>query len=221
MQFVMRVAVVVFLTAVVCFFSREVYVSRTFKLTVNLSVLPESVNDVRANGTIELSYNVNRGREISFDGPKAAEKKLNGLVNQEISFEIPDKAIYEFGFSYKPSGRTVLIKNVSAEGKQKIQFNDFSKVKFIGIDKFEAGTGQVKFVSGEPGSGIVFSGIQGLNEKVEYNFIMLIIVISVSFMLFWKIMGYLLRLRSGNKHSLPDIVFVSLFFYYCLFPVSK
>ncbi len=213
-----RLILIALCSAAAVILLKDLYISKSLLLRYNIE-LDKNKSD-SAKNEIKFRIYYKDEEDSVFEKEKSIFQTIKPSESKGVSVSIPTGRIYGLKFEFSDIINMIFINKISLEGDDKLDTDDFTEINsnakgFI-VEKSKLST----VASNNKAEFVVFDNFKFLAHS-EFNYRIFVILLSVFFLFFWKLIHYLARLKILENHSRLDIIFVCIFFLLLLIPVLK
>ena len=152
-----------------------------------------------------------------FDKKKSIVQKNNISQPNDVSVSIPSRKIYGLKIEFSDIENRIKLSEIILKGKTKLRIeNEAETVKDSSDFIFE--NGALISLQSKKNTELIIIDKFDFPAHLKIHYRIFIIVLSLSLLIFWKLINYLARFKIAENHSRLDIIFACVFFALLIVP---
>ena len=208
-----QVLLTLLFTSGVLFFASSYYLSKEIYVSFNA----KAAKDI----TYQVFYTT--GKNEHFQGGKSVSQTVKAGQNH-VQITLPVSHLYRFRLDFDRFPEHIEISDLKVKGKQTQSLN-FSNIKPNELDSFEVNDNKLTLYSNKSDPYIIFMNPLNTDAASAVNYCFAFIVGLLSFLFFYKISDYILKILINlyfccHKKSIFSVLFLTLFFTLLFLPMT-
>lgn len=171
--------------------------------------------------TVDFEVFYEKNKNHPFSQKFAITQKINLAKVKNVSFSIPIKRIEKLRLDFGSNPGTVTVSNLKLVGRKTFKVNVSNKSKTNQLDKFSVSEDGLTITSSRHDPFVVLSDNLNVKAAKSFDSKIFIIIFTLAFMFFYKLVAYLSKFKIIENNSRIDIVFLCTIAFLMFIPLSK